>query len=332
MRPVAVRRSSDVAHNGAVAAALPLALFVVLWSSGYVVGALGVEAAPPLGVLALRFALALVLAVPLALRVPGWRRAPFGRLAVIGLLLQGVQFAGVFGGLALGVPAALSALVVLGLAPVATTAMAALSGMERPDGRTWTALAVGVGGVALSLVPELEGARVGAGVSLTVLGMLGLSLATVLQKRWGEDADTRVSVAVQLGVASLVIAPLAALTGQLHPRPTLQLGFAVAWLAWPLSVGAVGLFIWLLRRHQASTVSSLLLIVPAVTAILAVPVLGQHLPLMSVIGMPITLGAVFTVVRRAYARPAPDVNTTGEPRTGERVPPRSGSQPASSRS
>ena len=43
-------------------------LFVALWSSGYVVGAVALGAADPLPVLAVRFTLALLVAVPLALR------------------------------------------------------------------------------------------------------------------------------------------------------------------------------------------------------------------------------------------------------------------------
>jgi len=278
-------------------AALPLVVFVLLWSSGYVVGALGVESASPLGLLTVRFALALVLAVPLALRAPGWRRAPFGRLALIGLLLQGVQFAGVYGGLSLGVPAALSSLVILGLAPVATTLIATAGGMERPGARVWIMLAVGVAGVGISVAPELGDAHLGAGVALTALGMLGLAGGTVLQKRWAGAADPRVSVAVQLVAASVVLAPVAALTGQLHVTDWWQLAWTTAWLAWPLSIGATILFVRLLRHFDASTTSSLLLVVPAVTAVLSALVLGERLHLLSLLGMAVTIAAVLTVVR-----------------------------------
>jgi len=292
-------------HTRYVLARLPLVVFVLLWSSGYVVGALGVEVATPLALLTVRFAIALVLAVPLALRVPGWREAPFGRLAVVGLLLQGVQFAGVYGGLSLGVPAEISALVVLGLAPVATTALVALSGMERPTGRIWALLALGVAGVALSVAPDLGGAQVGAGVGLTVLGMLGLAGGTVLQKRWVGEADPRVAVATQIVAATAVLVPVAVVTGQLQVDPWVQLGWTVAWLAWPLSIGATILFVRLLARYAASTTSTLLLVVPAVTAVESALVLGERLHPLSLVGMALTVAAVAAVVREPDRPAAP---------------------------
>src|SRR3954468_9152267 len=171
-------------------------LFVALWSSGYVVGAVALGSADPLPVLAVRFTLASLVAVPLALRGRNWRDAPLGRLAVVGLFLQVLQFGGAYGGLSLGVPAALVALVMLGLSPLITTGLAVATGQERADARLWAGLAVGVAGVAISLAPELGAATVSAGVGLTLRGMIGLAGGTGLQKRWVGVADPQVSVAV----------------------------------------------------------------------------------------------------------------------------------------
>src|SRR5919197_4736852 len=192
---------------------LLLPLFVLFWSSGYVVGALAIAVSDPLPLLAVRFVLAALVAVPLALRHGRWHGAPIGRLAVVGVLLQVVQFGGIYGGFALGVPAALSALVMLGLSPLATTGLAIATGQERGDARLWAGLAIGVAGVAISLAPELGSARIGAGVALTLAGMLGLAGGTVLQRRWADAADARVSAAAMNVTAGLLVAPVAALTG-----------------------------------------------------------------------------------------------------------------------
>jgi drug/metabolite transporter (DMT)-like permease len=274
-----------------------LPIFIVLWSSGYVVGALAIEVADPLPLLAVRFTLAALLLAPLALRHGRWRGAPLGKLAVVGLLLQVVQFGCVYGGLSLGVPAGLSALVILGLSPLATTGLAIATGQERSDGRLWAGLGIGVAGVAISLAPELSSAEVTAGVGLTVLGMAGLVGGTVLQKRWGGLADPSVTVAVQSVTAAVTLAPLVAIFGgRFDVGP--KLVWSLAWVAGIMGVLALNVFIEVLRRHPASTAAALLLLVPAVTAIASVPVLGEALHPASVVGMLVAMAGVAAVLRR----------------------------------
>jgi drug/metabolite transporter (DMT)-like permease len=274
-------------------------LFVCLWTSGYVVGAVAIQVAAPLPLLAARFTLATLVAAPLALR-HGWpTRAQLGRQAVLGVFLQILQFAGVYGGFALGVPAALSALVMLGLSPLVTTSLAVAAGQERADARLWTGLAVGVAGVALSLAPALGSARAGAGVGLTLLGMLGLSIGTVLQKRW--RAEPVVAVAVQNATAAVVLLPLALVVGgrfAVSPR----LGLSVGWIAIVLGLVTLSAFVTLVRRHAASTVAALLLVVPAVTALASVPALGEQLHPASLAGMVIALFGTGAVLRRESAQ------------------------------
>ena len=241
-----------------------LPTFVLLWSSGYVVGAVAIQVADPLPLLAARFVLASLVAVPLALRHGRWRGAPIARLAVAGILLQVVQFGGVYGGFALGVPAALSALVMLGLSPLVTTGLAVAIGKERGDTRLWAGLAVGLLGVAISLAPELGSARVGVGIAVTLLGMLGLASGTVVQKHWAGAADVRVAAAVQsVTGAALVLPAVAVFGGRLDVSR--QLVLSLGWLAWGMGIVTLLLLVHLLRGHAASTVGALLLVVPAVT-------------------------------------------------------------------
>jgi drug/metabolite transporter (DMT)-like permease len=279
---------------------LLLPLFVGLWSSGYVVGALAIGEADPLPLLALRFTLAALVAVPLALRSGRWRGAPLGRLAVVGVLLQVVQFGGVYGGFALGVPAALSALAMLGLSPLVTTGLAVGSGQERGDARLWTGLAVGVAGVAISLAPELGSARVGVGVAVTLVGMLGLASATVLQRRWGAVADPRVSVAAQSVAAVLIVDPAALVFGG-RVDASARLVLCLVWLAWGMGIVSLLGMVSILRRHAASALAALLLAVPAVTAIGSAVALGEALHPASLVGMLVATAGIGTVLRREAA-------------------------------
>jgi drug/metabolite transporter (DMT)-like permease len=286
---------------------VPIA-FIVLWSSGYIAAKYGVDAAPALGLLTLRFVLAVPVAVALALRVPGWRQAPLARLALVGVLLQGVQFGAAYSGLALGVHPALGSLIMLGLSPVVTTALSAWTGAERVSRRTWALLALGVLGVAVSLLPTLGEADAGPAIALVVLGMLGLAGGTVLQKRWVGRADPRVSVATQLVAGLVVLAPVALVSGQLSLDPSAELALSAAWLAWPLSIGGTWLLVALLHRHDASIVGALLLAVPAVTALMSVAILGDALAPVSALGLAVATAAVVKLVR-----PAPRERSAGRP-------------------
>jgi drug/metabolite transporter (DMT)-like permease len=274
------------------------ALFVILWSSGYVVGAAAIEVADPLPLLAARFALASLVLIPVVLKSSHWRGAPLGRLAVLGLLLQILQFGGIYGGFALGVPAALSALVMLGLSPLVTTGLAVASGQERASAPLWAGLGVGVVGVAISLAPELGSAQVGAGVALTVVAMLGLAGGTVLQKRWVGAADPVVSAATQnVTAAALTLPALAVFGGRFDVSAHLIL--CLAWIVGGLALGTLLLFVHLLKRHAASTVGALLLLVPPVTAVGSAATLGETLHPASVLGMVVAAAGVGAVLQCA---------------------------------
>jgi drug/metabolite transporter (DMT)-like permease len=280
---------------------LLIPVFVLLWSSGYVIGALAIQVTGPVPLLAIRFALASLVTVPLVLRQKRWRGAPLRRLAVIGLLLQVTQFGGIYTGLALGVPAALSALVMLGLSPLVTTGLSIISGQERSDPRVWTGLAIGVAGVVLGLAPELGRAHIGAGLGFTLVGMLGLAGGTVLQKRWSADADPLVSAAAQSVTGALVMAPVAAIVGGRFDVGA-QLVLTLGWLGWGMGIVLLLVLVSLLRRLDASHVGALLLLVPAVTAIASVPVLGQPLHPLSLLGMVVAMVGVRTAIVRRVPR------------------------------
>jgi drug/metabolite transporter (DMT)-like permease len=203
------------------------------------------------------------------------------------------------------VPAALSALVMLGLSPLVTTALSIAGGHERGDARLWTGLAIGAAGVAISLAPELGNARVGAGVALSVIGMLGLAGGTVLQKRWVGASDPRVSVAAQAVAASALVVPVAVIAGG-HVDLSAQFALTLAWLGWGLGVGAFSLFVRILRAHDASAVSALLLLVPPVTAIVAAPVLGETLHPAALAGMVVAMAGTGAVLRREARVPQLD--------------------------
>lgn len=293
----------SIATASPAALAFPVlpALFVLTWSTGYVVGKLGVPYAGPFTLLFLRFgtAAAILLLVALATRAP-WpsSRRELGHLVVVGLLLQALQFAGLYSALKLGVSAGVSALVV-GTMPVFTAFGAALFLGERIGLRQGLGLAGGLCGVALVVGERLGGGAGGlADFGACLLALAGIALGSLYQKRFCAGMDLRTGGFVQLLVASLVALGLSLGAEGFEVQWTPTLLFASAWLATVNSIGSISLLFILMRRGEASKVASLFYLIPGVTACMGYVFLGETLSVMSLAGFLVTAGAVHVCTRK----------------------------------
>ena len=302
--PVAKAATAVPVPAPASASAVPAlpALFVLTWSTGYVVGKMGLPYAGPFTLLFLRFAVAalILLAIALATRAP-WptSRRQFGHLAVVGLLLQALQFAGLYSALKLGVGAGVSALVI-GTMPVFTALGAALFLGERVKLRQRIGLAGGLCGVALVVGDKLAASAGGGGIGgfgACLLALAGITLGTLYQKRFCGAMDLRTGGFVQLLVASLVALGLALGVEGFDVQWTPRLLFASAWLSIVNSIGAISLLFILMRKGEASKVASLFYLIPGVTAFMGYIFLGETLSSMSVAGFVVTAGAVYACTR-----------------------------------
>lgn len=278
------------------------ALFVVLWSTGFIGARLGLPHAGPLTFLSLRYALAaaLLALVALAMRAP-WPRRPIeiGHYAAAGLLVHGVYLGGVFLGISLGVEAGVSALIV-GLQPLLTAALAGAFLGERVAPRQWTGLGLGLLGVALVLARKLgQGPGDALGSLACVAALLGITAGTLYQKRFCAGMDLRTGGAVQFAAAGLATAPLAPLFENTRVDWTGEFVFALLWLVLVLSLGAVSLLYVLIRRGAASRVASLFFLVPPCTALIAWPLFGETLGPAALVGMALTAAGVVLASREA---------------------------------
>ncbi|MFI0445999.1 DMT family transporter [Actinomadura sp. 6N118] len=275
--------------TGAGWAAVMPPVFVVLWSSAFIAGAIGVGAAPPLLLTFARFALAGVLLAGLAvvLRAPWPRGRRLGHIAVTGLLIQAVQFGALYSALGLGLPAGVVALV-QGLNPVVIALLAASALGERVTARQWAGFALGAAGVVLAVADRVAFSALG--VVLCVVGLLGLSVGTLYQKRFAADMNVFSGTAVQFLVAAPVIgvSSLVVETPRVADWPAF--GGALAWIVLVNSVGVFLLLNTMLRRSSASRVSTLFFLTPSVTALLAWVAIGESLAVPAVAGL--VLGGV----------------------------------------
>lgn len=264
------------------------ALFVLLWSTGFIGAKLGLPDAGPLIFLAVRFLFAAVLLAMIALLTGApWPRRPaaIAHYAVAGLLVHGVYLSGVFTGIALGVAAGVVALIV-GLQPLLVAGVAGFVLGERVTARQWLGLVLGFGGVVLVLERQLEhGAGELAGVFAGLVALVAITAGTLYQKRWCGGMDLRTGSVVQYGAAAILVGAAALAVGDTAIDWTPTFVFALLWLVVILSLGAISLFYALIRRGAATAVSSLLFLVPPTTALLAWPLFGETLAPLALGGM-----------------------------------------------
>lgn len=276
-------------------------LFVLLWSTGFIGAKYGLPYAEPLTFLLIRLGLvAVVLAlVALASRAP-WPKdwATTGRIALAGLLVHGVYLSGVFLAIAHGLPAGVTALVV-GIQPLLTAALSGPLLGERVSGRQWAGLLLGLAGVGLVVREKLSiDAEHLIGIGYAVAALVGITLGTLYQKRHGGGMDLRSGTAIQYAATALVLAVAAPMFETMQVQWTGEFLFALLWLSFVLSVGAIFLLFALIRRGAAAKVASLFYLTPPVTALVAWILFGEKLGVAALAGMAVAVCGVALVNRK----------------------------------
>jgi len=263
-------------------------LFVVIWATGFIVARIVAPHAEPLTFLLVRYLLAILvlsLLVTVA-RVPWprtWREWRNGLVA--GILLHGFYLGGVFWSVKHGLPAGISALVA-GLQPLVTGLLAGPLLGEAVSLRRWAGIGIGFMGASLVVLPKLgDGGVPPLALFICLLGMLSITLGTIWQKRTGGAADLRVNAAVQFMGAAAVTLPLVLLTEEGRIDLTLPVLGALAWAVFGLSLGAIGLLLFLIRQGAVVGVATLLYLVPPVAALMAFALFGETLNMVQMVGM-----------------------------------------------
>ncbi|MGF6345499.1 DMT family transporter [Variovorax sp. W2I14] len=275
------------------------AVFVLIWSTGFIVARYGMPYAPPLKFLAVRYALSLLcFGIWVALAKVAWpkERSQWGHLAVTGVLMQAGYLGGVWAAVHAGMGAGLVALLV-GIQPVLTAIWLSFNG-GRISKRQWAGLVLGFAGLVLVVSRKFgQGTEVSAlTMALTVFALLSITAGTLYQKRFVAPCDVRSASAVQMAAALLVTLPFAAMESQSIEWNAHSTG-AMAWSVLSLSLGGSSLLYMLIQRGTATAVTSLLYLVPPCTAVMAWLLFAEPITLVTLLGIGLTAIGVSLVVR-----------------------------------
>ncbi len=289
---------SDRADNQAWLRAMPV-VFVLIWSTGFIVARYGMPNSPPFTFLLLRYVFS-VLCFVLWVR---WARVPWpqgrmqwGHLAITGVLMHAGYLGGVWAAVKVGMGAGLTALIV-GLQPVLTAVWLSSRG-GHVSRRQWQGLVLGFVGLALVVSHKLEGGIEVTPWSLTMVTMalLSITTGTLYQKRFVEPCDVRTANAVQLMAAFVVTLPLALLEAEAVRWNHEMIG-ALTWSVLVLTLGGSSLFYILIQRGAAAAVTSLMYLVPPTTAVMAWFLFDEAITFATLLGIAFTAVGVSLVVR-----------------------------------
>ena len=276
-------------------------LFVFLWSTGFVGAKFGLPYASPLSFLFVRYLLVigLMLAIALALRA-AWPRdlQQWIHIGISGILIHGIYLGGVFTAIGHGMPAGVASLIV-GLQPILTAIGAGLWLGDKVTRWQWLGLVMGLTGATMVLSGKLGWAPAVDALPLapmlipifTALG--GITVGTLYQKKFCPRFDLRSGAVIQFAPAALLTFLCLGIWEEFHVEWTGEFVFALLWLVFVLSIGAISLLNVLIRSGSAVNVASLFFLTPPSTALIAWAMFGETITGIALAGMVLAVAGVY---------------------------------------
>lgn len=278
------------------------ALFLLLWSFGFIFLKLGLAYADPFTFLALRYACVVaILAIPCLWLRPSLPATPqvWMHLSIVGLLVQAGYFSFAYLSLKQGVSAGALA-IITAQQPLLVGLLAPAIASERVGAIRWAGLLMGVVGAGIVIFAKstVEVAST-AGLMYGVLALLCMTGGTLWEKRYGTEVHPISANMIQYTVGLAVAAPLAFLLEPMQVQWTVGLFASLAYLVVGNSIIAISLLLAMVRRGEASRVSALFCLVPPTTALLAFPILGEAIPVLAWPGMVLAVAGIYLVMRKS---------------------------------
>ena len=275
------------------------AVFVLIWSTGFIVARYGMPHAPPLKFLIVRYMLSMACFLPwIMLARVKWpaNRTQWAHLAMTGIFMHAGYLGGVWAAVKAGMGSGLSALIV-GLQPVLTAVWLSASG-GKIAARQWAGLGLGFIGLVLVVSRKFgQGAEADwLNLSFSIFALLSITIGTLYQKRFVAPCDVRSANAVQLAAALLVTLPLTLFEAE-SMQWNVELAGAMAWSVLALTLGGSSLLYLLIQRGAATAVTSLLYLVPPTTALMAWGLFAEPITVVTLVGTALTAAGVSLVVR-----------------------------------
>ena len=277
------------------------AIFLALWSGGFLVAKLGLLHAEPVTFLALRYICVIILLAPLYLIVrpplPKTGRA-WADVAMTGFLIQVVYFGLSYLAFKRGISAGSVAIIVC-LQPIIVGLVAPRFVGEQVGMARWIGLGLGLAGAAIVIISRSAiGSSDALGIIAAILALLGITAGSLWEKRFGVSHHPITANLIQYGVGAALTVPLAFATETMHIDWTWHFGAALAYLVIGNSLISMTLLLAMIRAGEVARVSSLFYMVPPLSALIAWPMLGEAMPVWAWAGMALAAFGVAIASRK----------------------------------
>lgn len=277
--------------------------FVAIWGSGFLATKIGLHYAAPFTFLTLRYAFGLICLVPVLLWMrPAWPRSPreIFHILVAGLLMHAVQLGGSHYAQYLGLSAGVTALT-MAAQPLLTAAIAWRWMGERLTRGQWAGVLVGLAGVALVIWHKIDvHVLTAGGLAAVAVGLTGVTAGTLYQRAFCRRVNLWSGAFLQFAISLAVLAPLALTFEGARIDWSWQLVASVAFLVIFASILAVNALHTLMRRGQATRVTSLMYLTPIIAVVLEFLMFGERPSALTLAGIAITcLGVALVSTHRA---------------------------------
>jgi drug/metabolite transporter (DMT)-like permease len=270
--------------------------FILIWSTGFIIARYGMPYSEPMTFLFFRFAGVLLFMIPAVMVLkPQWPTWSSARhIAIAGLLIQFGYLGGVWAAVHLGMPAGLSALIV-GLQPVLTAILASFVA-EKVTSRQWLGLVLGLVGVTVVLFSKIRlDGLTWASIVCNFGALVSMTWGTMYQKKYCPQFDLRAGSIIQFTVSAMACLILMFTVETREVQWNASMIGALIWGVLPISIGAMSLWFILLRKGEATKVSSLMYLTPPTTAVMAWFLFDEPLTLPVIVGTVITMLGVLIV-------------------------------------
>lgn len=276
-------------------------LFIIIYGSGFVFTALGLQDTTPIAFLFLRFLIAffILLSIAMILKVD-WPNSfkEFLHIAVAGSLTVGVFSIGVFLSIDYGINASLSALIIA-LQPILVTFLAVKFLNEKFNYRILLGLVIGILGVAFVVSTKVSNSQTQMlGVLFSVVALVGLSLGNIYQKKFCSKMNLYSGGAIQTLASTIITVPFLLFYEDIKIEFTNEFIIALFYMSIVVSIGALSILYIMIRTKDVSKVSSIFYLVPVSAAIFGYLVLDTSLDINIFVGIIFVICSIFLINKK----------------------------------